>query len=106
MLFPQCQIFASQKVAGPVFCLWDEPDNHLSLPEIGHFITHLRKLTNHQGQFIATSHHPEAIRRFSDESTIVLARKSHLEPTVVRLLSEFTYGGDLIECLIRDEVIG
>jgi predicted ATPase len=104
--FLSAMIVASNRVAGPVFCLWDEPDNHLSLPEVGHFITHLRKLTNQHGQFIATSHHPEAIRGFSDENTIVLTRKSHLEPTIVRFLSEFNYGGDLIQALIRDEIIG
>ena len=25
-------IVASNKVSGPIFCMWDEPDNHLSLP--------------------------------------------------------------------------
>jgi ABC-type sugar transport system ATPase subunit len=99
-------IAAYNKVSGPVFCMWDEPDNHLSLSEIGHFITQLRQLANRNGQFIATSHHPETIRRFSDENTVVLRRNSHLEPTVVRPLTEFPYSGDLIEALIRDEVIG
>jgi predicted ATPase len=104
--FLSALIVASNRVVGPIFCFWDEPDNHLSLSEISHFITHLRKMTNQQGQFIATSHHPEAIRRFSDDTTIVLTRKSHLESTVVRLLSEFDYKGDLIQALIRDEVVG
>ncbi len=96
----------SKRFNGPVFCMWDEPDNHLSLPEVGHFITQLRKLTNEEAQLIATSHHPETIRRFSDENTLVLTRKSHLEPTVVRTLADFRYNGDLIAALIRDEVIG
>ncbi len=104
--FLSALIAASNKVAGPVFCMWDEPDNHLSLPEIGHFITQLRKLTNDKGQFIATSHHPETIRRFSDENTLVFTRRSHLEPTVVQPLTDFQYRGDLVDALIRDEVIG
>lgn len=89
----------------PVFCMWDEPDNHLSLSEISHFIMRLRKLSNQKGQFIATSHHPQAIRRFSDENTFVFTRKSHLEPTVVRLLSELQYTGDLIDALVLDETL-
>lgn len=104
--FLSALIVAYNKMSGPVFCMWDEPDNHLSLPEIGHFITQLRKLSNQNGQFVATSHHPETIRRFSDENTLVFTRNSHLEPTVVRPLSEYPYSGDLIEALIRNEVIG
>jgi predicted ATPase len=104
--FLSALIVASNKINGPIFCMWDEPDNHLSLPEVGHFITQLRKMTNQNGQFIATSHHPETIRRFSDETTLVLTRKSHLEPTIVRTLAAFQYSGDLIAALIRDEVIG
>ena len=46
-------IIAANKVSGPVFCLWDEPDSHLSLPEVGHFMTHLRKTANRGGQFVA-----------------------------------------------------
>ena len=97
-------VIASSKVNRTVFCMWDEPDNHLSLPEISHFITHLRRLANQKGQFLATSHHPETIRRFSDENTLVFLRKSHLEPTIVRTLEDIEYKGDLIEALIRDEV--
>ena len=104
--FLSALIVASNKVKGPVFCLWDEPDNHLSLPEVSHFIMQLRKMTNQGGQFIATSHHPQTIRTFGDDTTLVFTRKSHLEPTVVRTLSELKYNGDLIEALIRDEVIG
>lgn len=90
----------------PVVCVWDEPDNHLSLSEVGHFITAMRKMTNRGGQFIATTHHPETIRKFSDDNTFVLTRKSHLEPTVVKLLRAYSYTGDLIHALARDEIIG
>jgi hypothetical protein len=55
---------------------------------------------------MATTHHPETIRKFSDETTFVLTRKSHLDPTVVRPLADVTYVGDLINALIRDEIIG
>jgi ABC-type cobalamin/Fe3+-siderophores transport system ATPase subunit len=88
------------------FCMWDEPDSHLSLSEVGQFITALRKTSGRTGQFIATSHHPETVRGFSDETTFVLTRASHLDPTVVRRLSDITYKGDLIDALLRDEVVG
>jgi hypothetical protein len=63
-------------------------------------------MTNRGGQFIATTHHPETVRKFSDETTLVFSRKSHLDPTVVRPLADYTYTGDLINALIRDEIIG
>lgn len=104
--FLSAYINASNSVGSPVFCMWDEPDNHLSLSEVGQFITGLRKMTKRSGQFIATTHHPETVRKFSDETTFVLTRKSHLDPTVVRPLAELGYQGDLINALIRDEIIG
>ncbi|MBN2580221.1 MAG: AAA family ATPase [Pirellulales bacterium] len=104
--FLSAYLIATNTVGWPVFCMWDEPDNHLSLSEVGQFITGLRKMTNRSGQFIATTHHPETIRKFSDETTFVLMRKSHLDPADVRPLADFTYSGDLINALIRDEIIG
>lgn len=104
--FLNAYIMASTAVGIPVVCMWDEPDNHLSLSEIGQFIASMRKTARGGGQFIATSHHPETVRKFPDDATIVLTRKSHLEPTVPRFLKEFRYSGDLIDALIRDEVIG
>ncbi len=102
--FLSALIHATNKVE-PVFCMWDEPDNHLSLAEVSHFILHLRKLANQQnGQFIATSHHPEAIRSFSEDNTIVFSRKSHLEPTIVRILAELDIAGDRVEAIFHDEI--
>lgn len=98
-------LIAFNKSSGPVFCMWDEPDNHLSLQEIDHFTTQLRKMTNHRGQLVVTSHHPSTIRCFSDDSTIVFTRSSHLEPTSVQLLSNMTYKGDLVEALSRGEIL-
>jgi hypothetical protein len=103
--FLSAVIAAFNRPDSPVFCFWDEPESHLSLPEISHFITALRRLTNQNGQFIATSHHPEALRCFSDENTLVLMRNSHLEPTIIRSLTEIPYGNDLIAALLRNEVM-
>ncbi|MCK6618971.1 MAG: AAA family ATPase [Calditrichaceae bacterium] len=97
-------VLAANKFYGPLFCFWDEPDNYLSLSEVGHFVTALRRSFKDSGQIIVTSHNPEAIRKFSNENTLVLDRKSHLEPTLVRLLSEIPVKGDLVDALIRGDV--
>ncbi|MBD6619601.1 AAA family ATPase [Komarekiella sp. 'clone 1'] len=97
-------VLAANKFYGPLFCFWDEPDNYLSLSEVGHFVTSLRRSFKNSGQILVTSHNPEAIRKFSDENTLVLHRKTHLEPTLVRLLSEMPVQGDLVDALIRGDI--
>ena len=97
-------VLAATDAFSPVFCFWDEPDNYLALSEVGHFVMALRKAFQSGGQFIATSHNSEAIRRFSDENTLLLYRKNHLEPTVVRPISEMQVSGDLIGALVRGDV--
>ena len=98
-------VLAANKAYGPLLCFWDEPDNYLAIDEVEHFVMALRQ-TFHTGggQFIATSHNPETIRCFSDENTMVMHRRNHLEPTVIRLLSEIQVNGDLINALIRGDV--
>ncbi len=86
-----------------LFCFLDEPDNYLSLSEVKHFVMTLRRSFQAGGQLLVTSHNPEAVRAFSDENTFILSRRSHLEPTIVRLLSEAHVHGDLIEALIRSD---
>jgi predicted ATPase len=97
-------VLAGNAAYGPMFCFWDEPDNYLAISEVGHFVLALRKAFQGGGQFVATSHNPETIRRFSDENTLVLYRNSHLEPPIVRPLSELQVSGDLVGALIRDDV--
>jgi predicted ATPase len=97
-------VLAANKAYGPVLCFWDEPDNFLALSEVGDFVSALRKAFKSGGQFIATSHNPEAIRRFSDENTFVLHRSNHLEPTRVRPLKDIHVTGDLVGALIRDDI--
>ncbi|MBD2086605.1 AAA family ATPase [Trichocoleus sp. ST-U3] len=97
-------VLAANKYYGPLFCFWDEPDNYLSLSEVGHFVTSLRRSFKNSGQIVVTSHNEEAIRKFSNENTFVLDRKSHLEPTLVRLLSDIPVSGDLVDTLIRGDI--
>jgi predicted ATPase len=97
-------VLAANKSYGPLFCFWDEPDSFLSLSEVGHFITSLRRSFETGGQILATSHNSEAIRKFSNENTLVLYRKNHLEPTLVRLLSDISFKGDLVDTLICGDI--
>ncbi|MGH9431291.1 MAG: AAA family ATPase [Terriglobia bacterium] len=97
-------VLAQNAAYHPMVCFWDEPDNYLAPSEVGHFVLALRKAVQSGGQFIATSHNPEAIRRFSDENTLLLHRNSHLEPTIVRPLSELQVSGDLVSALTRGDL--
>jgi len=97
-------VLAANKAYGPLLCFWDEPDNYLAPDEVGQFVVALRKAFLSGGQFIATSHNPEAIRRFSDENTLLLRRNSHLEPTFVRTLDQIPHSGDLISTLVRGDL--
>lgn len=97
-------VLAANLSNGPVLCFWDEPDNYLALDEVGHFATALRKAFERGGQFIATSHNPETIRRFSNENTLLLKRNSHLEPTVIRPLSDLDIKGDLVNAITRGDL--
>jgi ABC-type Mn2+/Zn2+ transport system ATPase subunit len=102
--FMICATVVAANNAYGLLCFWDEPDNCLAISEVGHFVLALRKAFQSGGQFIATSHNSEAIRCFSDENTLVLYRKGHLEPTTIRPLSEFQVNGDLVGALIRGDV--
>jgi ABC-type Mn2+/Zn2+ transport system ATPase subunit len=97
-------VLAAKDTYDPLLCFWDEPDNYLALSEVGHFILALRKTFQSGGQFIATSHNQQAISSFSDENTLYLYRKSHLEPTIVRRLDQLQIQGDPVDAMIRDDV--
>ena len=97
-------VLAANSAYGPLFCFWDEPDNHLALSEVGQFLTALRREFQSTGQLITTSHNPEAIRRFSDENTFLIARRSHLEPPTIRALSDIPRTGDLITSLLLGDL--
>jgi len=98
-------VLAANEVYGPIICYWDEPDCYLAPHEVSHFVMALRQSFESKGQFITTSHSPEAIQRFSDDNTIVLHRRNHLEPTTVHLLASLNRGGDLAGALIRGEIV-
>lgn len=97
-------VLAANQFYGPLLCFWDEPDNFIPLSWVGDFVFSLRRSFENTGQILVTSHNPEAIQKFSDENTFLLDRKSHLEPTIVRLLSDLSVPGDLIETLILGDI--
>ena len=102
--FMICALVLAANEYDPVLCFWDEPDNYLALSEVGHFVLALRKAFQAGGQFIATSHNQQAIDRFSDENTLFLSRRNHLEPTLVRPLSEMQNNGDLSTALVLGDL--
>lgn len=97
-------VLAANDAYGPLVCFWDEPDSYLAMDEVGHLVLALRTAFQSGGQFIATSHNQEAISRFSDDNTLLLYRKSHLEPTIVRPLSEIQISGDVVGALVRGDL--
>jgi predicted ATPase len=97
-------VIAANKFYGPLFCFWDEPDNYLSLSEVGHFVMALRRSFNENGQILVTSHNEEAIRKFPNENIFVLDRKSHLEPALIRLLGDIAFQGDPADALVRGDI--
>ena len=97
-------VLASKEAYESLVCFWDEPDNYLAMGEVGHFILALRKAFQSGGQFITTSHNPEAVRSFSNENTLLLYRNNHLEPTKVRPVSEIKVDGELVNALIRGDL--
>jgi len=102
--FLAATVLAANKAYGPLLCFWDEPDNYLSISEIGHFAISLRRAFGKSGQFLASSHNPEIIQKFSDENTFMLYRNSRLEPVLVRSLSEVSYDGLLADALVRGDI--
>jgi ABC-type multidrug transport system ATPase subunit len=97
---------AAGEVYGPLLCVWDEADAHLGLSEVARFTMKLRHAAGPRLQFVMSSHNPEAIRMFSDESTWVLHRANHFEPTRVSRLADLEgRSGDLIGDLVRGDLL-
>ena len=97
-------VLAANEHYGPVFCFWDEPDNYLAISEVGHFIAELRRSVLNKGQLLMTSHNGEAARKFSKENILMIDRKSHLEPTLIKRLSELEIHGDWVAALTRGDL--
>lgn len=104
--FLSAVVLAANRAYGPLFVFWDEPDNYLSLSEVGHFVMSLRQGFQGdqagRGQILITSHSEEVVRKFSGDNTWVLGRRSHLEPTLIRPLSELPTADVVLSLITGD----
>ena len=90
-------VLAARETGEQVFCFWDEPDAHLALSEVGPLMMELRRAFQKGGQLITTSHSGEVARKFGDETTLILSRPSHVEPTIVRRLADLNIKSDVVD---------
>jgi len=104
--FLSAVLLAANRWSGPLFAFWDEPDNYLAAHEITQFIVALKRSFAQQGgQLIASSHNAQAILCFPVDSTWVLGRRSHLEPSQIRCLDDLEVNNiDLMQRLMDGEI--
>jgi predicted ATPase len=77
-----------------ILCLWDEPDNYVSLTELSHFITSCRKAFENSrvdSQLIMSSHNPRTINEYSEHNTYLISRASHLHPSRLEKVADKHY---------------
>lgn len=92
-------ILASVKLDQISLCVWDEPENYISLLEIQHYFNTLKQTFNNKAQFIATTHNPETMRMFSSEDIFILLRKHHLEPIRLQAVADLNIENDIAEMI-------
>lgn len=87
-------VIAGQKNNPTMLCLWDEPENFISLIEVNHFIMEFRKVFETSltpSQLLISSHNSRVINGFSDHNIFVLTKETHLSPTRIRVLNSIEY---------------
>ena len=87
-------VIAGQKNNPMMLCLWDEPENFISLIEVNHFIMEFRKAfetSSTPSQLLISSHNSRVINGFSDHNIFVLTKETHLSPTRIRVLNSIEY---------------
>lgn len=92
-------ILASVKLDQISLCVWDEPENYISLLEIQHYFNTLKQTFNDKAQFVATTHNPETMRMFSSEDIFILFRKHHLEPVRLQAVTDLNIENDIAEMI-------
>lgn len=90
-------ILASVRLEQISICVWDEPDNYISLLEIQYFFNAFKKEFRNKALFVATTHNPETMRMFSSDEIFILSRGNHLEPIRVQFVSELNFKDDIVE---------
>ncbi len=85
-------LLAANQMMAPLPAFWDEPENYLAPHEVNQFVIALkRSFLRHQSQLIISSHNPQAILCFAQDSTWVMGRRHHLEPSQIRCLEELNF---------------
>ena len=101
-------VIAGQKNNPTMLCLWDEPENFISLIEVNHFIVEFRRAfetSSKPSQLMISSHNSRVINGFSDHNIFVLTKETHLSPARVRLLDSIEYeSGTLIDAYDNGEL--
>jgi predicted ATPase len=97
-------LIAAHQTDGPLACFWDEPDNHLSLGEVGHLVMNLRRHFHRRGFLLLTSHKQEVIHSFSNENTFILDREHHMTSTKISLLEDTPFKNHLIESMTLGDI--
>ena len=101
-------VVAASKSYRSLVCFWDEPDNFLAPDEVGHAMMGLRRAFVDGSQLLVTSHNPEVIRRFSEDNTLFLTRRSRLEPTTYKTIKAMRksgeYEGSFVDALLRGDL--
>jgi len=99
VFFVTAVVIAGQKNNPTILCLWDEPDNFISLVEVNHFISEFRRAfesSTNQPQLLITSHNERVVNNFSNHNIFVVSRSSHLLPTRIKLLKNIDYSSSTI----------
>jgi ABC-type Mn2+/Zn2+ transport system ATPase subunit len=81
-------LLATHQEYPDIFCIWDEPDNFISVIEIEQLVFSLQKNFSENGQFSVISHNTETMRFFSGENILIMKRESHLLPARLTKLSD------------------
>lgn len=92
-------ILASAKLDQISLCVWDEPENYISLLEIQHYFNALKQAFNNKAQFIATTHNPESMRAFSSEDILILRKENHFQPIRSQSLSALSIENDIVDMI-------
>ncbi|MDO4223898.1 MAG: AAA family ATPase, partial [Acinetobacter sp.] len=92
-------ILASVKLDLISLCVWDEPENYISLIEIQHYFMELHQAFHQKAQFIATTHNPETMRMFSSDDIFILKREHHLQPIRLYPVQEMNVQHDIVEAI-------
>ena len=97
-------VLAENHGAKSLLCFWDEPDSYLAPNEVGFFVSALRQAFESKGQLIATSQNLEAILGFTGHNTLVLQRRTHLSPTVIKVLADMNVHGNLADAILKGDL--